>query len=85
MASEASPFSVGGSAWEIHDNVMKYLGSCWDMLGIMMQCWNLLQSVPKLINSKANFPFIVRAGFGILLKIGTCMQSITPYGLSNYM
>ena len=65
-ASEASPFSFkcfAGLSWnllEIDENLMQSAGSCRDMLGIAVQCWNLLRSVPKLINSKARFPFFVR-------------------------
>ena len=33
------------------------------MLGIAAHCRNLLHSVPKLMNSKARFPFFVRQVF----------------------
>ena len=54
-ASEASPFSfkcfagVSSHLLEIVENLMLSVGSSRDMLGIALQCWNLLHSVPKLI------------------------------------
>ena len=56
-ASEASPFSfkcfagVSLHLLEIVENLMLSVGSSRGMLGIAMQCWNLLHSVPKLIKS----------------------------------
>ena len=68
-ASEASPFSFKCFAWvsshllEIAENLMLSVGSSRDMLGIALKCWNLLHSVPKLIKSRARFPFFVKAGY----------------------
>ena len=56
-ASEASPFSfkcfagVSSHSLEIVENLMLSVESSRDMLGIAVQCWNLLRSVPKLIKS----------------------------------
>ena len=69
-ASEASPFSFKCFAWvsshllEIAENLMLSVGS--SRLGIALKYWNLLHSVPKLIKSRARFPFFVKAGFSYL-------------------
>ena len=70
-ASEASPFSFKCFAWvsshslEIAENLMLSVGSSRGVLGVALKCWNLLHSVPKLIKSRARFPFFVKAGFHI--------------------
>ena len=40
--------------------------ACMDMIGAAVQCWSLQRSVPKLIKSKARFPFFVRQVTGAL-------------------